>query len=150
MLTIDFDGAVRTSGQPTAEDFARLGMNGWKCVANFRVEGEEPGMISTVTEEQVVHASGVEYRRYPIEMKRMNAEVVDRFRAELPELPRPLWAHCRSGKRAAAMVLVDEAIRRRLSGAEALRLGEEKGIEWDHPELRDFVADYVNARRSRR
>lgn len=150
MLTIDFEDAIRTSGQPTAEQFARLGMNGWKCVANFRIEGEEPGMTSTVAEEQAVRAAGVEYRTYPIEMKRMNAEIVDRFRAELPELPRPLWAHCQSGKRAAAMVLMDEAIRRRMSGTEALRLGEEMGIEWDQPELRDFVAEYVNSRRRRR
>lgn len=150
MPTIDFDGGIRTSGQPTAEDLARLGIDGWRCVVNFRIEGEQAGMTSTVTEEEAVRAAGVEYRGYPIEMKRMSVEVVDRFRRELPELPRPLWAHCQSGKRAAAMVLMDEAIRRRLSGAEALRLGEEKGIEWDHPELRDFVADYVNARRTRR
>lgn len=149
MVTIDFDGAIRTSGQPTAEELARLGINGWKCVVSFRIEGEQPGMTSTVTEEEAVRAAGAEYRGYPIEMKRMNAQIVDRFREELPKLPRPLWAHCQSGKRAAAMVLMDEAIRRRLSGSEALRLGEEKGMEWDHPELRNFVADYVNSRRSR-
>lgn len=147
MLTIDFDDGIRTSGQPSAEDLARLGADGWQSVANFRIEGEQPGMTSTVAEEEAVRKAGVEYHSYPLEMKRMRAEVVDRFRNELPELPRPLLAHCQSGKRAAAVLLMDEAIRRRLSGAQALRLGEEKGIEWDQPELRDFVADYVNSRR---
>jgi protein tyrosine phosphatase (PTP) superfamily phosphohydrolase (DUF442 family) len=135
MLTIDFDDGIRTSGQPTAEQLARLGADGWKSVANFRIEGEQPGMTSTVAEEEAVRKAGVEYHSYPLEMKRMRA------------LPRPLLAHCQSGKRAAAVILIDEAIRRRLSGAQALRLGEEKGIEWDQPELRDFVADYVNSRR---
>lgn len=149
MQTIDFDDGIRTSGQPTDDQIARLGIDGWRSVVNFRVAGEEPDMTPPTIEQQAVEAAGVEYRGYPVEMKRMQAEMVDRFREELPKLPRPLLAHCQSGKRAAAMVLIDEAIRQRLSGSQALRLGETMGIEWDHPALRDFVAEYVNSHRSR-
>jgi len=145
MPTIEFEHEIRTSEQPSAKELAQLGLNGWKCVVNFRVDEEEPDMPPTAAEEEAVKAAGAEYRHFPVEMKRMQTEMVDRFRAELPNLPRPLLAHCQSGKRAAAMVLIDKAIRHRLTGLQALRLGEAKGIEWDHAELRDFVATYVNS-----
>lgn len=145
MVTIKFEREVTTSGQPSAKVLAQLGLSGWKCVVNFRVEGEEANMPPTATEAEAVEAAGAEYRHFPVAMKHMQVEMVDRFLAALPTLPRPLLAHCQSGKRAAAMVLIDEAIRHRLTGLQALRLGEAKGIEWDHAELRDFVAAYVNS-----
>ena len=35
-------------------------------------------------------------------------ELVDRFREKFPNLPKPVYAHCKSGKRAGAMVMMHD------------------------------------------
>lgn len=54
-------------------------------------------------------------------------------------------AHCKTGKRAGAMVMMHVASERGMSGKEALQQAEQMGFECDQPELKQFVEQYVDS-----
>ena len=77
-------------------------------------------------------------------MKAMGPELVDEFREKYPQLPKPVFAHCKSGKRAGAMVMMHVAVEEGMGGEETLRKAEEMGFECEQEELRQFVKNYVD------
>jgi uncharacterized protein (TIGR01244 family) len=144
MSTLKINDEVTVGGQPTAEELQQYGRLGFKSVINFRNEGEDNEQVDPAEEGRIAQEHGMAYLHVPVSMKSMSPAAVDEFRSKFTGMPKPAFAHCKSGKRAGAMVMIDMACRRGMSGEETLQQAEEMGFECDNPQLREFVSSYVD------
>lgn len=144
MKTMKINDQVTVGPQPSEEQLQQLGHDGFKTVVNFRTPGEEDQPLSPDDEGDQVKAAGMNYLHVPVSMKSMGEERVDEFREAFPQLPKPIFAHCKTGKRAGAMVMMQMAIEQGMTGDETLQKADEKGFECDQPELVQFVKEYVD------
>jgi uncharacterized protein (TIGR01244 family) len=135
---------VTVGAQPSEEQLQRLSKQGFKSVVNFRTEGENEQLLSHEAEGEQVRAAGMTYLHIPVSMKSMGPKVVDQFREKYVALPKPVFAHCKSGKRAGAMVMMQMAIEQAMTGDQALQKAKEMGFECGQPELEQFIRQYVN------
>ena len=135
---------VTVGPQPTVEEINQLNQQGFKTVVNFRTDGEDEQPLSPDAEGKTVRTAGMEYMHIPVSMKSMGPELVDQFRAKYRDLPKPVFAHCKSGKRAGAMVMMHMAVEQGMSGEQTLQKAEEMGFECEQEELREFVKSYVD------
>lgn len=144
--TRKIDDHVTTGPQPDEEDIQKLRDRGFKSVVNFRTEGEPEQPLSPGAEAEAVKAAGMEYLHVPVSMESLKPETVDRFRERFSQLPKPVFAHCQSGKRAGAMAMMNVAHAKGMTGEQTLRKAKEMGFECDQPELMEFVKTYVDSR----
>ena len=135
---------ITVGPQPSADEINALPSSGFKSVVNFRTAGEDEQTLSPDDEGEKVRAAGMQYLHVPVSMDSMNQSKVDAFREKLKALPTPIFAHCKSGKRAGAMTMMHVAVEQDMSGEQALQKAEEMGFECDVPELKDFVKSYVD------
>ncbi|QDT77554.1 Beta-lactamase hydrolase-like protein [Gimesia maris] len=135
---------VTVGPQPSAEEINQLSQQGFKSVVNFRTEGEDEQPLSPTAEKEKVNDAEMEYLHIPVSMKAMGPELVDGFREKYPQLPKPVFAHCKSGKRAGAMVMMHLAVEEGMGGEETLQKAEAMGFECEQEELRQFVRNYVD------
>lgn len=136
---------VTVGPQPSEQEITSLATEDFQSVVNFRTAGEKDQPISPDEEAALVKAAGMQYLHVPVSMNEMKTEQVDRFRAEFNTLPKPVFAHCASGKRAGAMVMMDLAVSQGMTGDQTIAKAEEMGFECDKPELEKFVKDYVDS-----
>lgn len=142
--TMKINDQVTVAAQPSEGQLQQLGKQGFKTVVNFRTVAEDAQPVSPQAEGELVKAAGMTYLHLPVSMKTMGPELVDQFRAKYPDLPKPVFAHCKSGKRAGAMVMMHMAIEQGMTGDQTLQKAKEMGFECDQPELEQFVRLYVN------
>lgn len=142
---IKINDQVTVGPQPTEEEISTLPKEGFKSVVNFRTGGEEEQPLSPEEEGERVKQHGINYLHIPVSMKSMGREVVDEFRAKFDKLPKPVFAHCRSGKRAGAMVMMDMAVEQNMTGEQTLEKAQDMGFECDQPELKEFLKQYVDS-----
>jgi len=135
---------VTVGPQPSEDQLRQLGKQGFKSVVNFRTEGEEDQPLSPKAEGEMAKAAGMTYLHVPVSTKSMGPQQVDQFRREYPSLPKPVFAHCKSGKRAGAMVMMHMAVEQGMSGEQTLQQAEKMGFKCDQPELKEFVKSYVD------
>jgi uncharacterized protein (TIGR01244 family) len=145
MQTMKINDQVTVGPQPSEEEIQKLGQQGFKSVVNFRTEGEDEQPLSPQAEGQKVKSAGMDYLHIPVSMKAMGPELVDQFRQKYPDLPKPVFAHCKSGKRAGAMVMMDMAVEHGMTGEQTLQQAEKMGFKCDQPELKEFVKSYVDS-----
>lgn len=136
---------VTVGPQPTATELQELKQQGFQSVVNFRTDGEEEQPLSPQAEGETVQGLGMNYLHVPVSTESMEAAAVDRFRAQLADLPKPVFAHCKTGKRAGAMVMMDMALEQGMSGQQTVENAKQRGFECDKPELVDFVKNYVDS-----
>lgn len=142
--TMKINDQVTVGPQPSEQEISGLSDQEFQTVVNFRTEGEEEQPMSPEAEGEQVKAAGMRYLHIPVSMKSMGPELVDQFREKYSDLPKPVFAHCKSGKRAGAMVMMHMAIEQGMTGEQTLQKAEEMGFECDQPELRQFVQNYVD------
>ncbi len=142
--TMKINDQVTVAAQPSAAEIESLASQGYKSVINFRTAGEDDQPLSPEDEGQKVNSVGMQYLHVPVSMKSMGPEMVDEFRAQFPKMPKPTFAHCKSGKRAGAMVMMHMAVEQGMTGQQTLDKAEEMGFECDKEELRTFVKQYVD------
>ncbi|MAT16488.1 MAG: phosphatase [Planctomyces sp.] len=135
---------ITVGPQPTAAEIESLPKDGFQSVINFRTAGEEDQPFSPEEERDRVEAVGMNYLHVPVSMDAMDSRKVDDFREKFKAIPKPLYAHCKTGKRAGAMVMMHTASEQGMTGEEALQAAEEMGFECDVPELKQFVKSYVD------
>jgi uncharacterized protein (TIGR01244 family) len=135
---------ITVGPQPSESELAKLKDEGFKTVANFRTEGEEDQPISPQEEGEIVRGLELNYLHVPVSMKEMKPEQVDQFREEYEKLPKPIYGHCQTGKRAGAFAMMHLACEQNLSGDETIRQAQSMGFECDKQELVEFVRDYVD------
>lgn len=136
---------VTVGPQLSEDEVKQLRQDGFNTVVNFRTDGEEEQPLSPDAEGAAVGAAGMEYLHIPVSMKSMGPELVDQFREKYPDLPKPVFAHCKSGKRAGAMVMMHMAVEQGMGGDQTLQQAKEMGFECDQPELEQFVRQYVDS-----
>ena len=93
---------------------------------------------------------GMDYIHFPVTMQTMSPEKVDEFRKRLPTFQSPVFAHCKSGKRAGAMVMIHNAVADGITGEQVLQAAKQMGFECDVPQLKEFVKGYVDQHYSQR
>jgi uncharacterized protein (TIGR01244 family) len=131
--------------QPTKQDLQELALEGYRSVVNLRYAGEETEQLSPATEGGVVRRLGMQFEHLPVAHDAVTADVVDQFRDRYNQWPKPVFVHCKSGKRAGAFALLHLAAEFGWDGWQALDEADQMGIELDRQPLRDSVAAYADA-----
>lgn len=135
---------VSVGPQPSLEDLQQLRKQGFQSVVNFREDGEDDQPLSPHDEGNQAREMEFDYLHVPVNGKSMKAETVSQFRQRYHFLPKPVYAHCKSGKRAGAMVLMTLGAEKGWTGEETLQKAEQLGFQCDQPQLQQFVKNYVN------
>ena len=148
MQAMKINDQVTVGPQPSEDELQKLGQQGFRSVVNFRTEGEEEQPLTPRAEGKRVKSAGMEYLHIPVSMKAIGPELVDQFREKFADLPKPVFAHCKSGKRAGAMVMMHMAVEQGMTGEQTLQRAKEMGFECDQPELEQFVRQYVDSHAS--
>jgi uncharacterized protein (TIGR01244 family) len=87
------------SAQIQPEDVADLKAAGFNSVICNRPDHEDPGQPSVADIRAAVEAAGLEFRHVPVISGQMTAQNVEDQARALEELPKPVFAYCRSGTR---------------------------------------------------
>jgi uncharacterized protein (TIGR01244 family) len=138
---------VSIGAQPSETDLKQLARDGVKTVINLRVENEQEGQLSPMDEGQLARDLGLEYLHIPVIGDQIREGQVDEFRNAVENLPKPIYAHCAKGKRAATLSMMDRAVREGWSGKETLSQTKKMGFDLN-PNLEKFVKEYVDARKA--
>ena len=87
--------------QLSAEDFEPLRAAGFSSVLNARPDDEAGSYLASHDAEQLARTSGLAYAHSPTENHAIfEPEIIDQFEQALAGLPKPVFAHCKSGTRA--------------------------------------------------
>jgi uncharacterized protein (TIGR01244 family) len=138
MLRIDDSFSV--GGQPNESDITLLRRQGYRTVVNFREEDETSDQMPPTEEGDEVQTLGMKYVHLPTTSHTLTSDIFDRFRATITYLPRPIFAHCATGKRAAALVLAVLACQRQMAVEEI----EESAATWGLRDRRDLIKTVQN------
>ena len=133
--------------QPSKDALGALPGQGFRSVCNLRVSGEENQRLQPEDEGTEVRRLGLTYVHLPVTLPSLRPEHLDRVLEALEQLPRPAYVHCSTGKRAGALVIIDQGVRAGWTGEDTLRRAQELGMDMRDPELRDFVVRAVDAQR---
>lgn len=133
---------VSIGGQPTEDEIEQLRREGYNTIVNFRSADEEADQISPDEERERVEGLKIRYFHLPTTLQTITAEHIDRFRAAFENLPKPVFAHCTSAKRAAAIVLAQLACERDMDDMQLAETAKRIGLS-DKPELIQLVRNYV-------
>lgn len=131
--------------QPSEEDLRALATEGIRTVVNFRTHGEENQPLSPASEGRFVEELGMAYLHVAVAPPLLTHELVDSFREQFRELPRPVFAHCKVGLRAGLLLVMHQAAEQGIAAEEALQAAEERGFACPHPGMRQLIHDYVAA-----
>ena len=144
MESTKINSDVTVGGQPSREQLEDIANRGFRSVINFRHEGEDNQPLSPAEEGEAVESLGLQYLHIPVSGDSLSPEIVDRFRRRYADLPKPVFAHCKAGTRAGAMVMMHVASEQGMSGRDALVQAEGMGFKCNQPELKKFVEQYVD------
>jgi uncharacterized protein (TIGR01244 family) len=135
---------ITIADQPSEAELLALKDQGYTAVANLRHDGEPEQPLSTAEEGKKVRAMGLEYVHYGVGGGPLTAEgvtavcsLLDRHAGE------KVLVHCRKGARAAALVLVHEALAKKWKPEEAVAKGRELGLDIEGG-LRLLVEHYLS------
>jgi uncharacterized protein (TIGR01244 family) len=136
---------ITVADQPSEDELRGLKAEGYTAVVNLRHDGEPEQPLSTAEEGTRVRAMGLDYLHYGVGGAPLSEEGVGSVCAFLDQhAGGKVLVHCRKGARAAALVLIREAIARKWDADEALTRGRELGLELDGG-LRTMVEQYLRA-----
>lgn len=90
--------------QIAADDLVRLREAGFRSVINARPDTEDGEFMRAGEAAGLAAAAGLGYIHAPTENHSIfETDAIDRFERALIELPAPIFAHCKSGTRAAIL-----------------------------------------------
>ena len=139
--------SIVIADQPTEADLAALKADGYAAVVNLRNDGEPEQPIGTAAEGEIVKSHGLDYIHMGVggaPLLETKVDEVCRFIAEHSE--GKVLVHCRKGGRAAAIVLIQQALAHGWSAAEAATKGKALGLEVDG-NLRLMIETYLDDHR---
>ena len=85
-------------------DMARLREAGFAAIINARPDDEDGTYLTSSEAEAVAAGRALAYAHCPTENHAIfEADAIDRFELALTTLPKPIFAHCKSGTRAAIL-----------------------------------------------
>ncbi|MFG6564589.1 beta-lactamase hydrolase domain-containing protein [Sulfitobacter sp. 1A13421] len=130
---------------PDAKALEQAASAGMKTLVNFRASDEKGG-LSPDAERLVAEKLGLNYLHHPVTPDSLGPETVDEFRKSLDDLPQPVFLHCASGKRAAAMTLMALAADKGWDGDTALQEGKARGIDLTEEKIGQLVKSYADSK----
>lgn len=141
--------AISVADQPTEADLEGLKGRGFAGVVNLRHDGEPDQPLGPEAEGQRAKALGLDYLHCPTSGNELTEEGVDRVVRFLDSHPEgKVLVHCRKGGRAAAVVLLHQAMKHGWGPGEAREQGEAIGLHVD-PKLGGLVDQFLAARGGR-
>ncbi|QDU38190.1 Beta-lactamase hydrolase-like protein [Maioricimonas rarisocia] len=129
--------------QPENDDLDELSDEGFATIMNLRAPAEDGDTTSARDEGVKARTLGMMYVNMPVPMNDLSTQQVNDFRAKLNLLPKPVFVHCSSGKRAGTLALINEAIDQGWSAEDTLSRGRQLGVGCDEPPLRELVQSAV-------
>ena len=132
------EDSVAIGGQPTAEQIPALAAAGYKTVICLRQESEfDAGPVA-----QAARQAGLAYVRVPISAKEPADAAADEF-LRVTDDPGiyPVYIHCGSGNRAAALWMIRRVLREGWTIGVAAAEAEAVGLKSET--LRDFAIGYA-------
>ena len=104
--------ALSVSPQITADDIVAIKEAGFRAILCNRPDGEEPGQPTFEEIEKAAADSGLAIRHQPVLSGKLDRKDVDAFAALVDELPKPVFAYCRSGTRCITLWALAESGKR--------------------------------------
>ena len=90
--------------QPIAKDFAAVRSAGYAAVLNVRPDDENGNYLVSSDARPLAENQGLTYAHSPSNNHALfETDIIDRFERALTELPKPIFAHCKSGTRTAIL-----------------------------------------------
>jgi sulfide:quinone oxidoreductase len=102
MTPIALSDVIAVGEVPTAAEIEILAKAGFRSLLNTQPDGEVDRLMSAAEVAALGQAAGLAVRHLPVPSRRPTEAVVTAFATALAELPRPIYACCYSGSRAAA------------------------------------------------
>ncbi len=102
MRPVALSDEIAVGEMPTADEIAILAKAGFKSLLSVQPEGEVGRLLSAAETEKVTREAGVTYAHVPVATRRPGDDIVEAFAKTMAGLPRPIYACCYSGARAAA------------------------------------------------
>jgi len=115
--------------QPSLTDFPDLGAAGFKGVISNRPAGEQVDQPSPAAEQQAAEAGGMSFHSIPVTASPITEADVRAFQKAVSEIPSPVFAHCRSGVRAANLHAIGEVLDGRLAQRDLAELSSKWGFD---------------------
>ncbi len=144
--TVSLTAEFAIGPQVVSEDFPALRAAGFAAVLNARPDDEDGDYLAAAEAEALAQDNGLAYVHSPTENHAIfETDLIDRFEVALAELPGPIFAHCKSGTRAAILwALV--AVRHR-PVEEVIKTLRAAGQDLDflEQEMRDSAAEAVKS-----
>ncbi|SHG16511.1 TIGR01244 family protein [Salegentibacter echinorum] len=128
---------------PDENSFKIFAEKDFKSVINLQTDDEDQN-VSSKQEKELAKTNNLEYRQFQVSKDNLSEAMVDDFRKELENLPKPIVVHCKSGKRSGAFVMMHIGCQKNMSGEDVIKEAENMGFECDVPELAKFLKKYVN------
>jgi sulfide:quinone oxidoreductase len=100
MLVRTIDETISVGPQITAEEVARLAARGFRTVICNRPDGEDPSQTPFEEIRRAAAEHGIEAVHIPVPHGEVGHAQLGAFTKALKEMPRPVFAYCRSGGRA--------------------------------------------------
>ncbi len=135
---------ITVGAQPSEAELKAMSQDGIASIINLRTDGEDMQPISPQAEADLARQYEMQYQSLPVSMSDADASLVDQFRKTLADAKKPVFVHCKLGKRAGAFVMMHQAVEAGWSGEQTLKKAEEMGFECDNEKLESFVKDYVD------
>jgi sulfide:quinone oxidoreductase len=107
--------ALSVGGQITAADVSRLAHRGFRSIICNRPDGEGPDQPAFAEIAAAACAAGMQARHIPVAGQVSHADAAAFGRA-MEEMPKPVFAYCRSGMRSEALWSVSGAVLARSEG----------------------------------
>lgn len=123
--TINADLSVSPQIEPG--DIAQIKALGFKSIICNRPDGESPDQADFASIQAEADAAGLEFRFLPIISGQMQQANVSDFAQALEDLPKPVFAYCRTGTRCATVWALSQAGSRPVD--EILRSAAEAGYD---------------------
>ena len=135
---------ISIAGQPTEDDLRDLKAEGYVAVVNLRNDGEPEQPIGTAAEGELARSIGLDYLHVGVGAAPLTEAGVGRFCEFMDaHADAPVLVHCRSGGRAAALLILQQAKANGWKPAEAIARGDAMGLRVGGG-LRIAVESYLN------
>jgi uncharacterized protein (TIGR01244 family) len=136
------DTTIACAGATTPQAVAELKEMGYKAIINFRLPSEEGADVEA--EGAAAAAAGIKYLNLPLNGASPDPAVADRFlQAVADPANQPLFLHCHTGNRAAAMWMIKRMV---VDGWDADRASAEAAaLGLTSPALKTFALNYAAA-----
>lgn len=124
--------------QISPEDIEQISVAGFKSVLNARPDDEIGEYLLSGEAEKLVRAAGLSYGFCPTEGHEIfETEITDQFETLLADLPKPIFAHCKTGTRAAILWALVAARHREIEDVISTLRDAGQELDFLEQELRD-------------